>query len=479
MSISARGLSRECQLAAGFTVCMLVSCVGWAADYSVPAPPTDTSQYGRYFQRSMTLMATSTPEKRNTVRILFYGQSIVGQRWHTMVANDLRNRFPHTDFVIENKAIGGFSSQRLVRTMHYDVIPFYPDLLIFHVYGAHDRYEDIIREVRMRTTAEIIMQSDHANKWPEPKCDGNFWTNQKDWDDRMNYWLLPSIAKKYRCSWQPQRWEWVDYLKANNLEPKDLLKDSVHLNEHGRWLMAELLKRYLVYLPGEPQDEWKDMVATFEVGKDIRWQGGRLSLQFDGNRVVALAAKGPGGKAAVRIDGKGPSEHPACYAFTRPSGTPHVGWPAIKMITWETPPVAEAWWATCSGFNEAQDEFTFTVQGSVTGPDGSGNAGERFVSNSGRVVIEPDDWVFEYDRKVSSKPAPDQVVVRWKVELMGTDEYVSPEVADPAVEYPTVLASNLSNGEHTLELIAQGGGKPSIKAIRVYKPPFARQVDSK
>ena len=356
--------------------------------------------------------------------------------------------------------------------MYYDVLPFYPDLLVFHVYGAHDKYEDIIREIRTRTTTEIIMQSDHANKWPEPRCQGNFWEEQKDWGDKMNYFLLPAIAEKYKCSWQPQRWEWVDYLKDNNLEPADLLTDSVHLNEHGRWLMAELLKRYLVYLPDEPQDEWKDIVKTYEVGRDIQWKNDRLTLKFEGNRVVALASKGTGGKATVLIDGTKPSEHPECYTFTRPSGTPVIRWPAIKKITWQKPPILESWEATCSGFNDKQNEFTFTVKGSVTGPDGGGNAKQKFVSNSGRIVIEPEDWVFEYDKTVGNKKIPDGFKVSWSVKLMGTDEYKAPGVDDPAREYTTVLASNLKNTEHTIELLAENDSKPIIQAIRVYKPPF-------
>jgi hypothetical protein len=264
-----------------------------ADNYPIPKPPKDTSQYGKHFQRSMTLMATSTPHKRNTIRILFYGQSIVKQLWHSTVVDDLKKRFPHTDFVVANKAIGGFSSQRLIRTMHYDVIPFYPDLLIFHVYGAHDKYEDIIRKVRCHTTAEIIMQSDHANRWPEPKCNGDFWVQQKKWSDKMNYFLLPAIANRYKCSWQPQRWEWIDYLKDNNLQPSALLKDNVHLNEHGRWLMANLLKRYLVYLPDESQDEWQNLVKTYKVGKDIRWQGNRLILSVRPvtSKVISNACK--------------------------------------------------------------------------------------------------------------------------------------------------------------------------------------------
>ena len=84
----------------------------------------------------MRLLATSTPQKRNTVRILFYGQSITEQRWWQAVADDLRTRFPHANLVIENRALGGFASQMLVKTAETDLYPFYPDLLIFQVYGA-------------------------------------------------------------------------------------------------------------------------------------------------------------------------------------------------------------------------------------------------------------------------------------------------------------------------------------------------------
>jgi hypothetical protein len=174
----------------------------------------------------------------------------------------------------------------------------------------------------------------------------------------------------------------------------------------------------------------------------------------------------------VLIDGKKPSEHPECYTSTRPSGTPHAGWPAIKKMVWRNPPVLETWEATCSNFNDKQDEFTFTIKGSVTGYDGKGHAGQTFISNSGRIIIKPEDWVFEYDKKVSKKKAPDGFKVRWQVKLMGMDKYIAPQIDDQSKEYPTVLASNLENKNHTLELVVSDNNKPAIKAIRVYKPPL-------
>jgi hypothetical protein len=178
--------------------------------YPAPSPAEDTSSYGRHIQRTMTLMESSTPEKRNTVRILYYGQSIMGQEWSEDVDAYLRERYPNTDFVTANLALGGFSSQRLVRTMHYDVFPFYPDLFVFHVFGSHIEYENIIREVRQRTSAEVLMQLDHMgakNADPEPrKASVN---EQASWDGKMNHWYLPEFARKYGCALQPQRAEWL------------------------------------------------------------------------------------------------------------------------------------------------------------------------------------------------------------------------------------------------------------------------------
>ncbi len=427
-----------------------------ASDFPKPKSPEDVSDYGQHLQRTMTLLATSTPERRNKVRILFYGQSITVQKWWKAVEKDLRERFPHADLVCENRALGGFASQLLVRTAEYDLYPFYPDLLIFHVYGDHRRYEDIIRRTRERTTAEILIQTDHVTKEIE---DG--------WTKTMNYTFLPQYAEKYGCQLAHIRESWKRYLKENNLKPQQLLRDNVHLNEHGEFLMADLVKQELVYRPELPHDEWKDVVKTYMVGDDVKWDGHELVMEFVGNRVDVIAAEGDRNSAHVFIDGKKPSEFPECYYHSRPSGTAGVGWPAIKRISSAKPPILEEWTAVFEDFNDKQDEFRFTVTGSKTGLDGSGSAKEKFISNSGRVLIEAEDWVFEYCRSVSKKRTPDGFTVRWEVKPLFVDVYQPPEVKDPSREYSVALAQGLENGRHTVRLV----GRAAIKAIRVYKPP--------
>ena len=98
-------------------------------------------------------------------------------------------------------------------------------------------------------------------------------------------------------------------------------------------------------------------------------------------------------------------------------------------------------------------------------------AHEKFVSHSGRVVIEPEDWVFAFDRKVSEKPTPDGWQVTWSVAPLFADAYSTPTVADPSIETETILAQGLSNGAHTLEIVASGE-LPDIEALRVSRPPM-------
>jgi hypothetical protein len=425
-----------------------------------PLPPLkDPGAAGVGVQRTMTLLATSTPQYRHKVRILFYGQSITEQDWWKRVADDLRKRFPDADLEIENRAIGGFASQWLIRPAEHDLYPFYPDLVIFHVYGAHNTYEDIIRSVRTRTTAEVLMQKDHVTAWPpekpDEKADKGMW-----WDHMMNNVFLPQFAKKYGGALLDVRGAWLEYLRANTLEPKDLLKDGVHLNDHGNYLLAEIVKRHLVHRPDLPADAWRDRVRTLEVGKDVQWKGGKLVLEFEGNRVDAIAAKAGAKKAAeVRIDGKKPSEFPECYRITRPSPGP---WSPmfVSRVDHEKPLVLEDWTLKVASVQPDGKTFTFEVKGSATGEDGGGESAKPFVSKSGRVKIAPDAWF-----------VPNKVTAgyqsQWKVLPMFVDTYTAPEAADPSREAAVTLAQGLANTKHTLELT----GEAPIRAIRIYRPP--------
>ncbi len=448
-----------------------------------PAPSRNDSKFGAGIQRTMTLLATSTPEHRNPVRILFYGQSITKQDWWIDVANDLKKRFPYADLTIENRAIGGFSAPVLIHPAEHDLYPFYPDLTIFHVYGGDDDYEAIIANIRRSTTSEIAFHSDHITWLPTgTNADDREELRAYKWHDYHSTEWLAKLADKYSCELIEIREPWKQYLKDNQLQPNDLLSDGVHLNDRGNFLLANLVKPHLRYKPQFSNNLWKDLVKTYTVGTDVQWKDGKLVLEFEGNRVDAiakgipvtsLAAKSPNGnsnQASVLIDGKKPSEFPEVYAITRPSDAVGVDWPAIIQVSSEKPLIVEDWTARITEINDDASKFKFEVFGSKTGFDGSGVSDRKFVSNSGRVVIEPKNWWLKNARELTSKPTPQGFEIKWQVKPMFVDAYVKPEIKDLSREYVTTLAQNLSNSKHTIEIIPDKNGMIPIQAIRVYRP---------
>lgn len=425
----------------------------------------------------MKMLADSTPEKRNTVRILFYGQSITEQNWSKIVADDLKARFPHANLIIENRALGGYASSLLVRTAEADLYQFYPDLLIFHVYGAHDKYEDIIRRTRERTCAEILIQTDHVTKpadLTEETDPAKATIQSGQWDAFMNYNFLPSLAQKYGAELCDQRTLWKVYLKDSKLEPQALLKDEVHLNAHGEFLMAEIVKAHLRRDSKYDPAPAEAMVKTYVVGRDIKVTNGKLTLEFEGNRVDIICKAGDAPPASIMINGRKPSEIPELYGFTpvltTPPGKWLVKWPVIAPLTSEKPLLVEEWSLDITKAPGADEKlFTFSLIGSITGPDGEGSSNAKFVSKSGRVVITPEDWNANYALTLAGmNPLPEKFSATWSVVPHLVDAFTSPAISDTTIETTVTVAQGLPNSKHTLE-ISGGSGTP-IAAVRVYRP---------
>lgn len=435
----------------------------------------DATQRGKYIQRTMRLLAESTPQKKNTVRILFYGQSITAQNWTKLVTEDLKKRFPNANIISENRALSGYASQLLSRTAETDLYPFQPDLVIFHVYGAHDKYENIIRNIRERTTAEILQQNDHLgakDKLVEEMDPDKNRINGGNWNGFMNFNWLPQISRNYQTEFCDQRAIWKTYLTQHKLEPQALLRDAVHLNEKGEEVMAAAVISYLRYDPKlgpSPAEAWtKDYV----VGKDVKWKNGKLTLAFEGSVVELIVASGANATPVqVSIDGKRPSELKELYGFTRAVAKPGGHWPVIMPLHSEKMPLIEDW--TMEVEKEGADDklFSFTLAGSKTGPDGEGRSDQKFVSKSGRIVIEPEDWGVAFPMTMSGlKPVPEKFTVKWSIVPWFMDTFQAPVVVEPSVETRVILLQGLTNELHTLELT--GGAESRIQAIRVGRPPL-------
>ena len=456
---------------------VILLLVGWslanAADvksFPPPKPPANVGELGRSLQRSMWLMATSNPKYRRTVKILFYGQSITEQSWSTEVANDLRARFTNANLVIENRAIGGFASQLLVKTAETDLYFFYPDLIIFHVYGSHIEYENIMRRARQLTTADILIQTDHITKDEEINEETSAdKLTLKQWSAWMNHSFLPATSKDLGLELCDVRAGWRDYLRDNHLNAAQLLKDGIHLNDHSNYLMAELIKPYLRYDPTLSKDTWKDRVRTYQVGSYLHWRKDKLTYVFKGNRVDVVQHPGEAEPAQVLIDGKRPSEFPELYGFTRTTPYPGSGWPCILRIGSEKRLEVEDWTLTIKEVGEDPKQCKFEIAGTKTGPDGEGDTEHKFVSNSGRISIAFEDWNLEYAFKTFKTKLPPGFKIEWKVVPHFVDELKLEPIKDRSLETTVTLVQGLKNTQHKLELI--GGPDTPISSIRIYEPP--------
>jgi hypothetical protein len=457
---------------AAFSLAIALTIGIQAVFAQTPTTVRDLAQYGTGIKRTLYLLSTSTPKHHNTVRILFYGQSITEQEWWLAVVDRLRRQFPYADIIAENRAIGGFASPLLVRTAEHDFYPFYPDLTIFHDYGDEINYETMIANARSRTTSEIALMSDHVIWLPTGKED----ETSKDlrvyqWHNKHVEWLS-AIALKYGCELIDIRTSWEKYLKARNLAPKTLLSDDVHLNDKGNRLMANLVTTHLL---GSPIPRAKDLDDSVIDNRNWQWQDGKLKLSFTGNR-VALISRAPNQdsslSAKILIDGKLPSQFPELYTITRPSDAYAVSFPALLRVSSQSPLLVEDWTAIATQISPTVDRFKFDLYGSQTGFDGNGDSSEKFVSKSRRIAIAPQDWYLKPSYQFSQQKPPLGFQIRWRVEPLFVDIYTPPRIENPGEEAIAVVAQNLRNTKHTLEIISSSNKAIPLDSIRIYRPPI-------
>jgi hypothetical protein len=117
------------------------------------------------------------------------------------------------------------------------------------------------------------------------------------------------------------------------------------------------------------------------------------------------------------------------------------------------------------------DTGDYRLEGSVTGFDGSGNCTRPFQSRSGQIVIDPALWRHNRD------PQPGGKVVygnrpgdEFRFNVVRT---AVPELrfrSDAPRDFWSVLASNLPNASHTLELFAMGDGEVSLTGLHIAQP---------
>lgn len=440
----------------------------FAQPWPLPALP-DTANYGLFTSRTMNLLQTSTFEKPNTVKILVYGQSISVQDWWIEVKRAIKERFPNANLVMENRAIGGFASQILCKTVEMDVSTFYPDLVLLHIYGSHIAYDSVLYTIRSRTAAEVAIQTDH-------------FTGENAWSDTMSYHLLPALAEKYKCDIINIRDPWKKYLDDHQLKPKELLKDDVHLNKYGEFLMAELIKPLFQYKSKFEPDSF-GLCTTLHVNKDFKIKKGKIELPFSGNKIDVILEDNAIKKnvsALVFLDNLPPSEFQGTYFMTRPYSNNGKSWPwdlpAMIHIAHQTPWIEEEWTCKFTEANVPYDDFTFEISGSVTGPDGSGKASQNFISPSKRIIINKGDaendgdWHLNRSYKVLKTIVLSGDEVKWKTYSISKDQITSEDLKVANTETPITIFQGVPNSSHKLKI--ESKGELAITEIKVYRPFF-------
>jgi hypothetical protein len=387
------------------------------------------------------------------IRVLIYGQSITGQPWSRLAVQDAANQSPKREWVISNRSIGGVTAEYLVGIAEAELYPFNPDLLIFHAYGDTNAYVRLIREVRARTTAEVVLVNDHYADW-----DRGLFPGLGEWNGST----LPALAESERVCIADVRTRWRQVLLERGLPISALLQDNVHPNADGQVVLGEVLRSRLTGPASIPlQDPYDNPRVRRIVRAEAPDAPSEWRVQFHGNRIVGRIP--PGAAASVQIDGQPPGSTIAGRVHGRAPTWPGSFGPCIIRIGHEVPLLEESWTLRIDSSSPQQRGFAFTVQGSRTGNDGSGHTDTPFRSNSGRVLLDPKDW---YWAALFQQLAVG-TTLRWQTVPTGVDYVVNPSKAEEDTWVD--LASNLPLGVHELVLTAPEGGA-AITELIAYDP---------
>lgn len=101
-----------------------------------------------------------------------------------------------------------------------------------------------------------------------------------------------------------------------------------------------------------------------------------------------------------------------------------------------------------------------------------------FVSNSGRIVIEPRDFVIHDSYRILKATCPPGFEIQWEVVPRSVDVYKPPVPDENAWQqyagrvHLTTVAHGLTNGPHVLEIVPVGDGPVPIEEIHMHRPPL-------
>ena len=465
-------------LAVGALASLMVSCSSTADEVATNVGGADAA-----LARTAEILTSSTRQKPGVLRVLFYGQSISSPAWTDLTADHLRKQFPNTAIVSKNLAIGGNSATYLERATERDVEDFYPDLIVFHVFGDHRAYERIIRLFRSRTAAEVIVQTDPVRVPIEPVCpeglnlsgktprgcSGSYWLKQRVWEDFMSGSFIPRMAAKYRLALDPRRTGWNLYLLRHGLAPDDLLADGLHPNSKGWKLAAVLFNTYFDTAIRRWRGQRQKIVQALHAP-----EAETTTYEIDGNRVELISDRPFAESLYAQIDGQPTRAIDGCWQTSRVSPVPGIPeWPAIRQVYVDrTTHKATTWLARVHGQDFAASDFTFSIDNDRLGYDGDGRGSDDFYSKNGEVRILKEDWALPYaERTTKLNHLPDNFRLSWTLRFK-CNQQARVLLPNGKYEYRYLVASGLPNGRHVLMMTIQDRDRIGINEVRVYRPPL-------
>jgi len=483
-SASTAGSSR-CRLLLGLMI-WISSWTGLAQEFTVPTFRPDPEPLKR-LTRTRSLLSSARADHHPELRIMVYGQSHSLGEWSNYLAANLQRMYPHARIVITNKAIAGFSALLLSRSVNADVIPWQPDLLLLHCMGDNlVDYHRLYTIIKTQTTADVLVHADHvqSNGQLNESLDISDVGPDTYWVLRNYHWL-PELVNQYGFCWADIRTPWKEYIFENGIPYKSLLAaDGYHCNDSGFRLTANLLTEFFKPNPDvgtvDPMDTPRvRTVPTTSLGgvtgreKTLRVKGNRVDLIYD------PTTAGQAEPGQFTLDGKRPQEVESLYSFDRATPAWATPWPGILAATHAALPVEERWTISTDSISLNTGQVFFSVEGSVTGKDGSGsNFGVPFVSNSRRLSIVPEAFMqhLAYVLTLQVPPADWKITVDCVLRAAKTFRPRPP--TEPGRESVETLYLSDKEGEHELKLISQGSSLTGVKAIRVYSPSGQASIEN-
>jgi hypothetical protein len=175
----------------------------------------------------------------------------------------------------------------------------------------------------------------------------------------------------------------------------------------------------------------------------------------------------------ITVDGHSPKDMDGCYLATRASSIGTVpDWPAVRRIVLTHDHIAEDWTVIMKQISPDQRSFAFTVQASKAGNEGFGDSSHDFVSRSGKLGIEAQDWMLERAYNLKHIPLQTPFHIHWSVVNVCDGPAEEIDRGDGTKQYTYVLAAGLTNERHSLTITSDDEDLANVSEFRAYRPPL-------